>query len=322
MTHSRNAQIRLGYCCINTSLKQLGITTNRGMTRKTFDTHGIHRASHLAIQNLEDLLRVLQYNADHSISVFRMSSDLFPWMSEYRFDSLPNFATILDLCQQVGQLAFSTGQRLSFHPGQFNVLASPRADLVRRTAWELDQHSRIMDMMGLPVDHSSAINIHIGGAYGDKVSAARRFIDNFQYLEESTRRRLVIENDDSANGYTVRDLHDLVYAHIGTPITFDHFHHDLNPGDMSRRDAAHLAATTWSAQSSQVIPLQHYSSSKRLHEDPTARRTAHADYIYEPIPNHGIAVDIELEAKAKEGAIYRYLETIHIGIIENLSKSS
>ena len=74
---------RLGYCCLCLSLEKQGTTTNRGMVRRTFDEKGLEYVSHLAIQNTEDLSTILSFNASVGITLYRMSSDMFPWMSEY-----------------------------------------------------------------------------------------------------------------------------------------------------------------------------------------------------------------------------------------------
>lgn len=296
--------MRLGYCCINLSLKDQGISTNRGMIRKTFDAEGLPYVSKLVKQNLTDLLAILLWNHTNGIRVYRMSSDLFPWMSEYRFEDLPDYEDILETAKTVGKFVEIYDLRLSFHPGQFDVLASPNPSVVEKTIYDLDQHARIMDMMGLPRDHRAAINIHVGGSYGDKHSALERFCENFRRLSPSTQARLVVENDDKASQFGVIDLFDGIYRRIGCPITFDHFHHRFCTNDISASEAARLAASTWG----EITPLQHYSSSKSLYEDSTVINRSHADYVYEVIPDYGFEVDVEVEAKAKDLAVLRYLK--------------
>jgi UV DNA damage endonuclease len=294
--------MRLGYCCINLNLKDQGVTTNRGMIRKTFDEKGLSYVSELVQKNLDDLFIILTWNHLNGIQVYRMSSDLFPWMSEYRLDDLPEFDKIKVLAQRIGSAAKTYSARLSFHPGQFDVLASPNPEVVNKTIYDLDQHARIMDLMELPQDYNSAINIHIGGSYGDKQSALDRFCENFKKLAPSTRARLVVENDDKASQFGVLDLFEGVYNIVKCPITFDHFHHRFCPNDISAEQAALLAASTWG----DITPLQHYSSSKALYEDSSVINRSHADYVYDTIPNYGFDADVEIEAKAKDFALLRY----------------
>ena len=295
--------MNLGYCCINLTLRELGVSTNRSMIKRTFLERGKDYAGELALLNLKDLYTILEWNHKHGIRIYRMSSDLFPWMSEYRFEDLANYPQLAEQLKKIGNYVKNNGLRVSFHPGQFDVLASPNPSVVDKTIYDLDQHSRIMDLMGLPVDHSAAINIHVGGSYGNKDIALQTFCQNFTRLMESTRARLVVENDDKAAQYGVKDLYHGIYEKIGCPITFDHFHHLFCPNDLSSEEAAKLAASTWHG----VKPLQHYSSSKAIHEDSSVVNRSHADYIYESIPSYGIDADIEIEAKAKDLALMKYL---------------
>jgi UV DNA damage endonuclease len=299
-----NNQVRLGYCCINLSLADQKVTANRGMVKKTFEAKGPDYAGELAYLNLCDLLTIVQWNVTNDIYVYRMSSDIFPWMSEYEIAELKNFDLIQAKLIEIGDFAKSTGIRLSMHPGQFDVLCSPTQSVVEKTIIDLDKHSQIMDLMGLPRNPDWPINIHLGGTYGDKESAATRFCENFHRLQASTKSRLVIENDDKASQYSVKDLYELVYIKIGTPITFDFHHHRFCDGGLDEETALRLASTTWK----NYRQLTHYSSSKRTFEDSSVIARSHADYVYEKINSYGHSFDIEIEAKAKDLAVLKYRE--------------
>ena len=127
--------MNIGYACINMTLgsQKPKITTNRGMIRKTFDEKGISYVSELALQNIRDLIEVIKWNEKNGINFYRMSSDMFPWMSEYEFVDLPDYKKISVLLSGIGNLANKYGQRLSFHPGPFNVSASPSENVVKKT---------------------------------------------------------------------------------------------------------------------------------------------------------------------------------------------
>ena len=174
-----NETTRLGYCCINLSLDRK-VTANRGMIKKTFQQKGVQYCSELAHQNIKDILTILEWNLANGIYVYRMSSDVFPWMSEYEIQELPNFQEILPNMQAIGEFVLANNIRLSMHPGQFDVLPSPTPSVVTKTIKDLNQHAEIMDLMGLPTDHRFPVNIHVGGTYGDKESAADRFCQNFR----------------------------------------------------------------------------------------------------------------------------------------------
>lgn len=303
--------VRLGYCCINLSLADRKITANRGMIKRTFSQRGPAYCGELAHQNIKDLLSILQWNHGANIDVYRMSSDIFPWMSEYEIEELPNFSRIKEDLLEIGKFVISTGMRVSMHPGQFDVLCSPTDSVVTKTIKDLNQHAQIMDLMGLPCDHRFPINIHVGGTYGDKESAAARFCKNFERLSLSAKSRLVVENDDKAAQYSVLDLFNLITSQIGTPITFDFHHHRFNTGGLTEEQALRLAASTWPC-----TPLTHYSSCKKTFEDSEVIARSHADYIYEKINTYGLTIDIEIEAKAKDLAVLRYRENYN-SLLEN-----
>jgi UV DNA damage endonuclease len=298
----KNSDIKLGYCCINLSLSKRKISANRGMIKKTFLERGKDYAGELAYLNLCDLLEILKWNLDNQIYVYRMSSDIFPWMSEYEITELTNFDKIQDKLLEIGNFILSNGLRVSMHPGQFDVLCSPNKSVVDRTIKDLNQHSQIMTLMGLPITYQFPINIHIGGTYGDKESAAKTFCENFNRLNIDTKSRLVVENDDKASQYSVVDLFNLVYSKVGTPITFDFHHHRFNTSGLSEEEALALACSTWK----EFVPLTHYSSSKKTFEDSSVIARSHADYIYEKINNYNKRIDIEIEAKAKDLAVLEY----------------
>jgi len=295
----------LGYCCINIELRKYKITTNRGMIKRTFQEKGITYASELALNNIRDLIEIIKWNHKNGITLYRMSSDIFPWMSEYELKDLPDYKKISILLNGAGHLARKYGQRLTFHPGHFNVLASTNQSVVDKTIRELDQHAEIMDLMGLPETHYAAINIHVNTTQGGKQECLARFRRNFKLLNPSTQARLVVENDDKQSQYTVEDLYDGLYAHLNIPITFDYHHHWCHPGHLDQEAALRLASKTWHRS---IKQLCHYSSAKCVYEDESVMNRAHADYIYDPIDDYGLDLDIEIEAKAKEKAVQRYLK--------------
>ena len=301
----------IGYCCIpmgcNVGLKKKEqITVNRGMVRKTFDAKGLPYVSELVIENLKDTLKVLDYNLKNHIYIYRLSSDSFPWMSEYEFSDLPNFNVIKNLMTKIGDKIKSNGIRTSYHPGPFNVLASENPSVVEKTIKELNKHAELMDMMGLDQTTFYPINIHINTTQPTREEAAQRFVDRFPSLSESCRKRLTLENDDSPNQYSVKILHDLVHTKIGIPIVFDQHHFNYGPQDQTMEEALKLAHSTWSTRA-----MTHMSSPKTL-EDNSGKQTAHADYIYEEIKTFGLDFDTEIEAKAKDLAVFRYRQQFKV----------
>jgi UV DNA damage endonuclease len=283
------------------------ITVNRGMVRKTFDAKGLPYVSELVIENLKDTLKVLDYNLSVGIYIYRLSSDSFPWMSEYEFSDLPNFKLIQILMTQIGDKIKSNGIRVSYHPGPFNVLASENDSVVEKTIKELNKHAELMDLIGLEQSTKYPINIHINTTKPTCEEAAQRFVDRFPLLSESCKKRLTVENDDSPNQYSVKMLYDTVHTKIGIPIVFDQHHFNYGLQDQTMEEALKLAHSTWSG----VRPLTHMSSPKTL-EDNSGKQTAHADYIYEEIKTFGLDFDTEIEAKAKDLAVIRYRQQFQV----------
>lgn len=291
----------LGYACINMTLRKDKITTNRSMIKRTFLKEGIRRSSDLALQNTRDLIEIIKWNHKNGFKLFRMTSDLIPWASEFSLSSMPDYRKISILLNGAGNLAAKYGQRITSHPGPFNVLVSPNERVVNNTIRDLSIHGEIFDLMGLSRTPYNKINIHCNGVYGDKQSAMDRFCKNFERLPESVQTRLTVENDDKASMYSVKDL---MYIHerIGIPIVFDYHHHRFCTGDLTEQEALELAMSTWG----DIKPVVHYSESKTL-EDETAKPQAHSDYIYSKIDTYGHDLDIVVEAKAKELTVLNYL---------------
>jgi UV DNA damage endonuclease len=286
----------LGYACINLTLKEKGITTNRTMIKKTWLERGLPYASQLALQNVVGLLSILEWNVANGIQVFRATSELFPWASEYRLAQLPDFREIRATLEECGKLPI----RVTTHPGPFNKLAGS-GPVLDNTVTDLEIHNEIFDLMGYTPSHWNKINIHVGGVYGDKQAALQRFAENFKTrLSVGLQKRLTVENDDKPGLYSVSDLETLHEA-CGIPIVFDYFHHSLHPNGLTEEEAFLKCYNTWDLK-----PVFHYSSSRRDNEDPTCRREAHSDWLYEHINTYGKDIDIMLETKMKDLSLLAY----------------
>jgi UV DNA damage endonuclease len=291
----------LGYACINTELRKFGITTNRGLRAATIKKNGIIAASELALQNAQDLYKTIEWNAKNNINLYRISSDILPWAGKIGIPNYPHYKQISLALASAGKLARDTGQRLTAHPGPFNLLASPKESVVLNTIEDLETHSKLFDLLGLSETPYNKINIHIGATYGDKNSAAKTWVKNFKRLSESCRKRLTVENDDKASMFSVRDLYDMVHSELNIPIVFDEHHYYFNTGDISIEESINLAISTWPKG---IKPIVHYSESKCLHENNTKiNPRAHSDYVNNLPFSSNYDVDIMIEAKAKEQAV-------------------
>ena len=310
-------RMNIGYACINMQLsypqkyggKEKGvkpITTGRSMIKRTFLSKGVDYASELTLANAMDLDKIMDWNILNGYNFFRITSGLAPWKSEYEWDDLKDIERIRMYLHSAGVKAKSHNLRITSHPGPFNVLTSPHPHVVDNCVSDLTDHGSVFDMLGLSRTPYNKINIHIGGAYGDKESAMERFCVNFERLPDSVKSRLTVENDDKASMYSVKDLYEGVYKRIGIPIVFDYHHHKFCTGDLSEQQALEMAISTWPEG---ITPATHYSESRRDEQkDETIRVQAHSDYVYDKIETYGNEIDVMVEAKAKELAVERYKE--------------
>ena len=309
--------MNLGYACINMQLsypQQYGgqekgvppITTGRSMIKRTFESKGLDYASELALANAKDLDKIIDWNILNGFNFFRITSGLAPWKSEYNWTDLKDLDDIKMYLHSAGVKAKTHNLRITSHPGPFNVLTSPHQHVVDNCVNDLTMHGDVFDMMGLTRTPYNKINIHIGGAYGDKPASMERFCKNFNLLPESVKSRLTVENDDKASMYSVKELYHGVYKVIGVPIVFDYHHHKFCDGGLGEQEALELAISTWPEG---ITPATHYSESRREEQgDDTIRVQAHSDYIYDKIDTYGNDIDIMVEAKRKELAVQKYLE--------------
>jgi len=298
--------VRYGYCCINVNLqKSEGVTTNRSIKKKTFQTKGLDYVSKIAESNTASLARIVEWNNQHGIKVFRVTSCLAPWASEYQWEQLPGFNKILDNLQKVGRLAKEGGQRLSMHPGPFNCLVSSNEKVIKNSMADLRVHADLMDMMDLPRDHNSPINIHLGGAYGNPEKAAEVWCRNYLQLPVSVRSRLTVENDDRPNLFSAKMLYELAHKKVGVPIVFDSHHFECGPQDTSYQEAFDMAESSWPQD---IRPMCHHSNSAKFYEGEKGSITAHSKFYYKPFINLGKDVDVELECKSKEIGLFDYLQ--------------
>jgi UV DNA damage endonuclease len=277
------------------------------MILKTVFSKGVEEIKSRAMKNLEDLKVLLQWNYSNNIFVYRMSSEMFPHLSNPLIEKYSlDFAS--EILHEIGILAKKLNQRLTFHPGQFNNLGSPREDVLQKTITELEDHCKIMDLMDL--DKNSVIVIHGGGTYGNKSKAILRFKQNFYKLNESTRNRLVLENCEKS--YSTEDCLEIC-DELNIPMVHDTHHYSCysiyHPEIIQRpvEDLIPEILNTWSRRG--IKPKFHIS------EQGTGRTGHHSDYI-ENIPEYllsipekySVNIDIMVEAKMKEQAIFKLKE--------------
>ena len=306
---STNKSIQLGLCCINTILRAQKPTVfaSRSIILKTFETKGIDHLKTKIIQNLKDILVMMDWNNAHGIRVFRLSSEIFPHMSNPKAPSY-TFDFAIDLLKQIGAKAKALDQRLTFHPGQYDVIGTPRQAVFLNTCRDLKYHADILDLMDLGND--SVIVIHGGGTYGNKAATKVRWCEQFYQLADNVRARVVLENCEK--NFSIIDCLE-VSEQLNIPVVFDTHHYNcykiLHPDEKFYEPEQYMEAVlaTWSRRA--IKPKFHIS------EQGTGKCGHHSDYIQEipkyllEIPEkYGVAIDIMVEAKMKEQAIFKLYE--------------
>lgn len=255
-------RMRIGYACICTLDETTKIKTC--ILRNANE----ERLTSLIQHNLNALLRILSYNHEHDIRMFRISSDIIPFGSSPA-NTLDWHHMFADSLYHIGNLIKAYDMRVSFHPGQYTLLNSPRDDVTHRSILDLQYHASFLDALGL--DSSHKMILHVGGVYGDKDAAKQRFCDVYEHLNDQVKKRLVIENDDRY--YHIEDVLTLSEK-VHVPIVFDNLHHHILSPDTKMEDRAWInyVKRTWS--SFDGIQKMHYSE-----QDPTRQKGAHAQQV-------------------------------------------
>lgn len=247
-------------------------------------------------KNAAHLIELLKLSKSMDLTIFRLGSDFIPFASHELF-AQEWMDEILKEIRDMASAVRDFGIRITMHPGQFVVLNSPDDKVVQRSLRELEYHFKVLDALGVGED--GVVVVHIGGTYGDKRKAMRRFE---MVVEENgwLRRRLAIENDE--RHYTISDVLELSET-LELPAIFDYFHHKLNPSEVS----VERILDTWRG-----IPEMHLSSEKeggRFGEHGEFISITDLEGMLSLIPE-GVRVDVIVEAKMKEKAIERLFEDL------------
>ena len=289
--------MKIGYPCINQSLDCTSSRTFR------LASYSEQRLIETVEQNLTCLRRILEYNVQHGLLFFRLTSDLVPFASHEinKYNWQEHFKMTF---RRLGNYIKSNNMRISMHPDQFVVLNSPNEQTVKNSIAELVYQGSILDLMGL--DTTAKLQIHGGGAYGDKGAALNRFAEVYHtMLPDAVKARLCVENDDRT--YTLKDclyLHELT----GMPIIFDNLHHECVNNGEPMPEAVQMAAATWQPEKDGILMMDYSSQAtgerKGKHTQSIQKQLFH-DFLAE---TEGLDMDIMLEIKDKEESALKALE--------------
>jgi len=165
-------------------------------------------------------------------------------------------ADVQDHCARifapVGEAARRLDVRLSFHPGQFCVLASENPGIVDRSILEFEYHADLARWMGYGRTFQDfKINVHISGKQGPA-----GIIAALQRLSPEARNCITIENDENCWGI---DSSLELAEHCA--LVLDVHHHWIRTGEYIQPtdDRVLRVIDSWRG----VRPAMHYSVSRK-----------------------------------------------------------
>jgi UV DNA damage endonuclease len=273
------------------------------MTFKSFSSklreESLEKLSGIIINNFQTSEKIVKHCAANNIRGYRLSSDLTPVIKHpdvmLALEDLPNYNEIEESIKDLSNAIKETGIRVSAHPSEYITLTSDDDIKIKHSLIDLEMHAEIFDRLNLSQTYYNPLNIHVRKE-GDAKDLSQTFMRNYNRLSDSVKSRLVLENNDTGNTWTVKNLKKYFYNEHGIPVTFDNLHHEMLNHDVSHYDAFFEAYSTWNC-----TPIFHYSEGKN-------GTRAHSD-MAENLPiNYDKDVLFDVELKSKDYAILDILK--------------
>ncbi|THE10705.1 UV DNA damage repair endonuclease UvsE [Bacillus timonensis] len=265
----------------------------------------MEKLTSVTAQNLQHTKRILHYNIAHEIEVYRLSSSLVPLATHPKvmWDFIAPFKKEWE---ELAQLINQYQMRVSFHPNQFTLFTSPRDEVTTNAVIDMEFHYKMLH--ALNALEKGVLNIHIGGAYGDKEKSIKRFHRNLKTLPNEIKKQMTLENDDKT--YNVEETL-LACEKENIPMILDYHHHMANKEGVDLALYLERIFHTWDDKP--TVPKVHISSPK---SDKAYR--SHADFVSLEfiMPFLKLAkdlnqdFDIMIEAKQKNLAMHKLVEDI------------
>ena len=253
-----------------------GSTTVAWLNRQTKDK-AVEKLWDLTKQNIESTRLLVEKvgKLDAGLRMVRLSSDILPVYTEPTWRWFWREPDVIAYAEkhfaQVGSIARNNNVRLSFHPGQYTVLASADDDIVTRSIDEFEYHTDMARWMGYGQEFQDfKINVHISGRRGqDGVLSA------YKRLSPEARNCITIENEEISYG-----LDDCLQLSHVIPIVLDIHHHWIREGEYisNRDDRVKRVIDSWRGRR----PTCHYSVS---------REDILVDHCIHTLPNHKILLE-------------------------------
>jgi UV DNA damage endonuclease len=227
------------------------------------------KLSEIIQNNFYTSRQIIHHCKKSGIQGYRLSSDLTPVLNHpdvnLTLEDLPDFKLIQYQINELKKAIKETGIKVSAHPSEYITLTSEDEKAIKNSIRDLESHADIFDRLDLPQSYEAPLNIHVRKD-GNPDEISSRFFNIYNKLSDGIRKRLVLENNDNANGvWSIKNLHHYYYKTSQIPITFDTLHHSILPGNLTEEEAFNLAYDTWN-----TTPIFHYSEGKnntRAHKD-------------------------------------------------------
>lgn len=279
--------IRLGYACICNSIEEHMHTIT--YTNYLKDKNKIND---IVKQNFEVLKKILTYNNKNNIHFYRLSSNFIPCASIIEYD-YPNIFK-----KEFKEISKLIKGRFDMHLSEYCILNSTNKEVVKRSIDEIKYHYKLLKSFKVKPN----LIIHIGSKSFGKENSITRFINNFNKLPNYLKNTLLIENDDKV--FNVEDTLKLCQK-IKRPMVLDVHHHNCNKTEKDLSNYLNEIFNTWD-----TVPKIHFSSPKNKKDF-----RAHNDYINSDDFINFIKlidrdIDIMLEAKAKDDALFRLVREL------------
>ena len=295
--------IRLGYACISNTLE--GITTSTNYTYTAYSKEKNNaKLDEIIKSNLTALEQIIDYNIANNIHFYRLSSRIIPLATKKEgvFDYLTKYDNYYD---KIASKIKKSQMRIDFHPDQFCVLNSTNQEVVLNSIEILKYHYNLLKKLKVA---KKILVLHIGSNTFGKKNSLSRFINNYQKLPTYIKKAIAVENDDK-----VFNIDDCLYLNqkLGIPVILDYHHYVCNSGDINLDDKLEKIFNTWQ----DINPKIHFSSPKNLTKK---EMRSHSDYIdcnkfiefIEKIKKYKIDIDIMIEAKKKDEALFRLVREL------------
>ena len=286
----KGSRPRLGLVCITHSdeVRYRALTRKRLLQFEEAEQKRMLRELYAA--NLARLNRALDFCAARGLSLYRMTSGLFPFADDEAGAGL--LEEFREESARTGERAAALGVRLVLHPDQFVVLNSDSPQTVANSFKILETHARVMDLLAQPRSPWALIEIH-----GGKGGRAERLVENVARLPEGVRSRIAFENDEYV--YSAAEILDIC-RRAGVPMVFDAHHHVVHEG-LTSYDHPSVGEMVDAARATWPVPawqLAHISNGRERFND-----RHHSDLVTEMPEAYRRVPWIEVEAKHKELAV-------------------